>query len=154
MPQKIRKRETDDTTRASQRAYSWADIALLTDNFISGMLTYQATWTNGEATKTFNFDLKTGEAIELATLFKKGFDYSLFIKKYAAKEIIKNPIYKHNKDFRNWIKNQEFSFFTIGKKGISFYTDYHIIYDRQRIMIPYKKLNRNIRKNAPVRELF
>lgn len=152
--QKIRKKSPKVAARANQRAYSWTDVALLTDDFISGMLTYHATWTKGEATKTFNYDLKGGNAIELTDIFKKNFDYKAFVKKYAAEAIIKNPIYKRNKDFRTWIKNQEFSFFTLGKEGISFYTDFHIIYDRQRIVVPYKKLKGNIKKNSPVRQLF
>jgi len=152
--QKIRKKGTDEALRASQRAYSWTDVALLTDDFMSGMLTYHATWVNGEETKTFNYDLANGEIIELATIFKKGFDYKQFIKKQVGAEIIKMPIYKRNKGFRNWIKNQEFTYFTLGKEGISFYSDFHIIYDRQRIMIPYKKLKSNIRKNASIRQLF
>ncbi len=152
--QKIRKQGTKTALRASQRAYSWTDVTLLTDDFVSGMLTYHTTWANGEATKTFNYDLVNGEVIELATLFKKGFNYQQFIKKQVAAEIIKMPIYKRNEGFRNWIKNQEFTYFTLGKAGISFYSDFHIIYDRQRIMIPYKKLKSNIRKNAAVRQLF
>ena len=121
---------------------------------MSGVLTYHTTWANGEDTKTFNYDLANGEIIELATLFKKGFKYQQFIKKQAAAEIIKLPIYKQDEGFRNWIKNQTFTYFTLGKEGISFYSDFHIIYDRQRIMIPYKKLKSNIRKNASVRQLF
>lgn len=152
--QKIRKEGTNTELRASQRAYSWTDIALLTDNFVSGMLTYHTTWGKSEETKTFNYDLENEEVIELATLFKKGFNYQLFIKKQIAKEIIKFPIYKQNEGFRNWVKNQEFTNFTLGKEGISFYSDFHIIYDRQRILIPYKKLKGNIRKNASVRQLF
>ncbi len=152
--QKIRKKGTKAELRASQRAYSWTDVALLTDNFVSGMLTYHATWGVGEETKTFNYDLTNGEVIELTTIFKKGFNYKQFIKKQVAAEIIKSPIYKRNESYRNWIKNQEFTYFTLGKEGISFYSDFHIIYDRQRIMIPYKKLKANIRKNASVRQLF
>ena len=152
--QTIRKKTPNAKVRASQRAYSWTDIALFTDDFISGMLTYHATWIEGEETKTFNYDFKNGEPIELEDIFKKGFDYQTFVKKMAREEIIKNPIYKNNKGFRNWIKDQEFSFFTLEKDGISFYTDFHIIYDRQRILIPYKKLKGNIRKNASVRQLF
>ena len=152
--QKIRKKIPAVDIRANQRASGWTDIVLLTDEFISGMLTYHATWTKRESTKTFNFDLKGGNPIELSDIFKKNFDYNAFVKKYAAEAIIKNPVYKRNKDFRNWIKNQEFSFFTLDKEGISFYTDFHIIYDRQRIVIPYKKLKGNIRKNSPVRQLF
>ena len=152
--QKIRKKGTKPELRASQRAYSWTDVALLTDDFVSGMLTYHTTWVNGKATKTFNYDLKNGEVVELAALFKKGFNYQLFIKKQVAEEIIKLAIYKRDEDFRNWIKNQTFTNFTLGKDGISFYSDFHIIYGRQRIMIPYKKIKSNIRKNASVRQLF
>lgn len=152
--QEIRKKGTDAELRASQRAYSWTDVALLTEEFMSGMLTYHATWVKGEETKTFNYDLVNGEIIELANIFKKGFDYKQFIKKQVGAEIIKSPIYKKNKDFRNWIKNQEFTYFTLGKEGISFYSDFHIIYDRQRVMISYKKLKANIRKNASIRQLF
>lgn len=152
--QRIRKKTADTELRASQRAYSWSDVLLLTDEFISGMLTYQATWTQGESTKTFNYNLKTGELIELPTIFKKGFNYQLFIKKYIAQEIIKSPIYKNNTDFRNWIKDEQFTFFTLGKEGITFYTEFHIIYDRQQVTIPYKKLKANIRKNASIRQLF
>lgn len=152
--QKVRKKSADASNRASQRAYSWTDVKFLNEQFVSGMLTYHATWKNGEETKTFNYDLTTGENIDLADIFKKGFDYQVFIKKQVAEEIIKSPIYKHNKDFRNWVKNQDFSFFTLGHEGISFYTDFHIIYDRQRVTIPYKKLKGDIRKNSSVRQLF
>ncbi|MEM1123551.1 MAG: hypothetical protein AAGJ18_24140, partial [Bacteroidota bacterium] len=92
--QKIRKQTANATTRSSQRAYSWSDVTLLNESFVSGMLTYHATWLNGELTKTFNYDLTNGENIELANIFKKGFDYEVFIKKEVGQEIIKNPLYK------------------------------------------------------------
>jgi len=152
--QKIRKKVADANTRASQRAYSWTDVTLLNEEFVSGMLTYHATWLNGQQTKTFNYNLATGENIELADIFKKGFDYEVFIKKQVGEEIIKSPLYKYNKDFRNWVKDQDFRFFTLGQEGISFYTEFHIIYDRQRVMIPFKKMKGNIRKNSTVRQLF
>ena len=150
----IRRKEASVDARASQRAYSWTDVAFLSENFISGMLTYHASWRGKEETKTFNFDLKKGEIILLEDLFKKGFDYRIFLKKYAAEQILRLPIYKRDKDFRNWVKDQKFEHFTIGKTGISLYTDFHIIYGRQQVFIPYKKIKSNIKKNATVRKLF
>lgn len=152
--QQSRKKTADVASRASQRAYSWTDIELLTDDFISGMLTYHTTWSEQERTKTFNYDLTTNSVIELKDIFKKGFNYQSFVKKYISEEIKKEAIYKHDAEFRKWITIEEFPFFTIGKDGISFFTEFHFIYGRQRVLIPYKKMKSNIRKNAPVKGLM
>ena len=151
---KIRNKLPNADNRAGQRAYSWSDIEFLTDNFASGLLTYQSTWSVGQKTKAFNFDFEAGENIELSSIFKKGFDYNSFIKKYINAEIIKSPLYKDNKRFRRWVDTQQFDYFTIGQAGFSFYSDYHVIYGRQRVLIPYKKLKGDIRKNSVVRQLF
>ena len=150
----IRKKKPDADLRASQRAYSWTDIEILTDQFISGLLTYHTSWSGLQKTKTFNYDFTSGELIDLPGIFKKGFDYESFIKEYISEEITKTQLYKNNRAFRNWIRKQEFPHFTFDQTGISFYTEFHIVYDRQRVLVPYKKLKGYIRKNAAVRSLF
>jgi hypothetical protein len=152
--QSVRKRVANPQSRSSQRAYSWTEIELLTNDFISGLLTYHSTWSNQQKTKTFNYDLQSNQPVQLDDIFKKGFDYKAFVKKYANETILKSALYKNDHQFRNWIINQDFPFFTIDHDGISFYTDFHIVYDRQRILIPYKKLKGNIRKKSIVRKLF
>ncbi len=151
---RMRKKPLETQLRASQRAYGWTDIEILNDEFISGMLTFHNTWSNMEKTNAFNFNFSTNNSIELADIFKRGFNYTDFIKKYIQEEIKKNAFYKSDPNFRNWIMQKDFSFFTLGREGIYFYTDFHIVYDRQKVLIPYKKLKSNIRKNAPIRSLL
>ena len=152
--QAMRKQSPTPALRASQRAYTWSDVTTLNDQFISGLLTHQATWSDRVATRSFNYDLQNGERLELEGLFKKGFDYQLFIKKFIADEIIKTPFYKSNAAFREWVKNQPFVHFTIELDGLALYTDYHAVYGRQRVLIPFKKIKKNVRKNAPIRALY
>ena len=150
----MRKKAMSASLRASQRAYSWTDVEMLNKEFISGMLTYHNTWSGTEKTKTFNYNFKTSNRIELADIFKRKFDYNSFIKKYIQEAIKYNPLYKNDPDFRKWILQKDFPFFMLGQEGIYFYTNFHIVYGRQKVLIPYKKLKSNIKKNAPIKSLL
>lgn len=152
--QKMRTQSTTPDRRASQRAYAWSDIEGLNDDYISGLLTYYSTWSGKKESKAFNFDFKSKQNLMLGDIFKRDFDYQVFIQKMIGEEIRKNPYYQNDRGFRDWIKTESFKHFTINGNGLAFFTDFHIVYGRQKIVVPYKKLKSNIRKNSPLRELF
>jgi len=139
--------------RAAVRAFAWCDVELYSDQLISGYINFTNTWSERQRGKTFAYDLGTGKEITLMNIFNDDFDYKKFIRTYINNEISKHPLYR-DYDYRKWVANQDFSFFTIRKEGLSFATQYSMIYGQQQVTIPFWKLKPYLRKNSPVVHLI
>ena len=151
----VRKKNKTETPalRASLRAYAWTDLDLLSDQLISGFITFSNTWSSGRVGQSFSFDLKKGKEITFDNLFKPEFDYRRYIWNELNRKIKKHPMYK-NEGFRSWISALEFPYFTIRKEGVSFSSGFDTIYGQQRITIPFKDLKPYLRKGNPVEHLY
>lgn len=150
----IRKEQAVPVLRASQRGYSWTEVTLYKKDFISGLLTYNTTWNGKKSTKAFNYDFENKASIELEDVFKGGFDYKKFIKKYIKAELQKDATYKNDVSYQAWLDQQNFTLFTVGQDGMHFFTDFHGVYGRQSVVIPYKKLKSNIKRQAAIKRLL
>jgi len=150
----IRKEQAVPTLRASQRGYSWTEVTLYKKDFISGLLTYNNTWNGKKATKAFNYDFKNKASIELEDIFKGGFDYKAYIKKYVKEELQRDATYKKDISYQAWVDQQSFSLYTVGQDGLHFFTAFHSVYGRQSVIIPYKKMKSNIKKKTAIKRLF
>jgi len=56
--------------------------------------------------------------------------------------------------FKKWLNNQDFKAFNFRYEGIYFATDFHPLYGRQSITIPYKKLKPFFAKNNIVQNFL
>ena len=150
----IRKEQAVPALRASQRGYSWTEVTLYKKDFISGLLTYNNTWNGKKHTKAFNYDFENKASIELEDIFKGGFDYRKYIKEYIKEELQQDATYKKDISYQAWIDQQNFSLYTVGRDGLHFFTDFHSVYGRQSVLIPYKKMKSNIKRKAAIKRLF
>lgn len=139
--------------RASVRAYGWSDTELITKRIISGQVNYTCTWSTGEYSRAFNFDLKKGREINIEDIFKPEFNYKLFIDAFIRRNFTQHPLYD-DPDFRAWLDQEDFRIFTIRGDGITFSTKFNIIYGRVHITIPFKELDPYITKSSAVRTVM
>ncbi len=139
--------------RAKVRAYAWSDLEMLSDEIISGFITYSNTWSVGLRGQAFNFDLRSGREIMISDIFIDNFDHSRFLKKYISKNIDKHRLYR-NSQYREWLATTMFPYFTIHKEGISFCSNFNATYGQQRVTIPYSDLIPYLHKENPVRHLY
>lgn len=150
----IRKERATPPLRASQRGYTWTEVNFYSNDFISGLLTHDNTWEGNKSTKAFNYDFASRASVELEDIFKAGFDYDAFIKEYIHSEFKENVAYKSDVSFQAWLNQQNFKLFTVGREGLHFFSNFHIVYGRQSVLIPYKKIKSNIKKKSTIRRLF
>lgn len=150
----IRQERATPPLRASQRGYTWTEINFYSNDFISGLLTHDNTWESTKSTKAFNYDFANRASIELEDIFKAGFNYNTFIKEYIQESFKRNVDYRSDVSFQAWLNQQNFELFTVGREGLYFFSNFHIVYGRQSVLIPYKKIKSNIKKKSNVRRLL
>ncbi len=150
----IRQERATPPLRASQRGYTWTEVNFYSNDFISGLLTHDNTWEGNKSTKAFNYDFANRASIELEDIFKAGFDYDAFIKNYIQEDFKDNEAYQSDVSFQAWLNQQHFKLFTVGREGLHFFSNFHIVYGRQSVLIPYKKIKSNIKKKSTIRRLF
>ena len=139
--------------RASLRAYGWCNIDMISDQLISGQLTFMNTWSKKQEGKNINFDFYTAKEITLKDIFKKDFDYQKFIRNYINKTINKHKRYR-DYEFRKWLAEEDFPYFTLREEGISFSTNFNMLYGQQQIVISYDTLEKYLKKNSPIKHLI
>jgi len=150
----IRSKPTRPNLRASQRGYAWTEVTLFKDHFVSGLLTFNNTWKEATMTKAFNYDFANKSSIELEDIFKRKFDYKTYVKEYIRETLLADKTYKNDISFQAWMDQQNFTLFTVGQEGLVFFTDFHSIYGRQSVVIPYKKIKSNIKKKTTIRRFI
>lgn len=139
--------------RAAVRAFAWCDLEHYSNQLISGYINFNSTWSDRQQGKVFNFDLKRNKEIRLEDIFREDFDFKKFIKTYINNEVSKHPLYR-DLDYRKWLRNQDFSFFTIRNEGLSFATQFSTIYGQQKVTIPFWKLKPYVKRNSPIEHLL
>ena len=146
-------RSIEPELRATARAYGWCDLDLISIQVISGIITLGNTWNKETNVHAFNFDLYTGEAITLESLFQDDFNWNTFVRNQVSKQIVQHAFY-NNEAFRKWLKKEPFDQFTIRKEGLHFRSSYNSIYGQQSITIPFKDLKPYLKKDTPLNDLM
>lgn len=129
------------------------DIAWINTQIISGSFF----WNDGESNKLvrypINYNLKSGEVVQVVDLFEKNSDYKSFIKKYidSTRTVLGKDFKKNKKDF---LLSDAFNYWNILPTGLCFYSEQHPIFGTYRILIPYERLEGRLRKNSFVRKLI
>ncbi len=132
--------------RQMLRSHAWTDIDVYNDELISGQIHFSSSWTKNAKSQNLNFNLKTGKEILAKDIFKSDFDQVAYAKKYMKNRMLQHAYAKDVK-FVEWLDTQQFEAFNFRSEGIYFATDFHPIYGRQSVTIPYKKLKDFFVKN-------
>lgn len=145
-----KKEQNTATSRSSQRASCWAEVACLTEHIFSGYLTFSETWNPQASGMSFNFDLRTGKPISFNELFNKSFNAKGWLDDFAKKESPKLPHYANDPDYRTWLAKEGFPMFTLRRDGLELSTLFHGQYGRQTLLVPYASLKPYMKKDNPV----
>jgi len=132
--------------RQMLRAHAWTDIDVYNNELVSGQMHFSNSWTKNSKSRNLNFDLNSGKEILAKDIFKSDFDQVTYAKKYMKNRLLQHAYAKDEK-FIEWLNTQEFEAFNFRSEGIYFATDFHPIYGRQSVTIPYKKLESFFVKN-------
>jgi hypothetical protein len=135
------------STRFSKRTTSDFYITLLSTDLISGYLYQQSTEGNRVISIPFIFDREKSKFYQIQDLFKKNFDYSFFIEKYVEK-IKRGRLIKENRLVQTLLKKEDFKHYVLAPEGILFFTDFHVVFGRRHILVPFEELISSIDNKA------
>ncbi len=135
--------------RAIEAASSWFNMDLMDDEFISGILTFNATWLDDYQDYSFIYDINNNEIIELKDIFKKDVDYQKLLKEKALK-ILQFRGLSGNDDYREWINQASFEYITLRNNGLRVNTEFHPIYGRQSVTIDLFEVKEKLNLNHSV----
>ncbi len=139
--------------RSSIRAYAWSDIDYYSPRLISGLLTFNNTWTIEPEGRSFNFDLENGQEIMLTDLFRKDFEANIFVLEYLHQHQLEYQWYQDSA-YRKWLAGRDFPYFTIRAEGICFGTAFNAVYGRHELTIPYEELKPYLKRKSPITHLL
>lgn len=139
--------------RSIASAAGWFETEHMTDKLISGYLTFNKSWEMDYEDIAFNYDLVKGKSFTLYDLFKTGVDYKALLREKTLKKLQFTSLYG-NKDFKEWVNNEDFRLFTIRENGIRFSTAFHPIYGRQSVTIPFSDIKEHLNPYSPVAHLY
>lgn len=147
------KKNATPANRNAQRASCWAEIACMTENILSGYLTFSDSWSKQAGGQSFNFDLRSGKEISINDLFNKGFNANTWLDDFAKRESPKLPHFAADPDYREWLVNEGFPMFTLRREGLELSTLFHPQYGRQTLLVPYASLKPYMKKDNPIADL-
>lgn len=139
--------------RASVRASAWSEIDYISEDIISGLMTFNDNWSTYQVNRSISYDLKNERAISLMDIFKSDFDYRNHLRNQLNMEISKHQLYK-DFEYREWLAKEDFPYFTIRKEGIRFCTKFHPIYGQQQMTISYQQLKPFLKDKSVIKELI
>ncbi|MEO6189156.1 MAG: hypothetical protein ABIO44_01150 [Saprospiraceae bacterium] len=129
------------------------DLAWCNHQYISGIFFWNEQGYRLNINYPLNYNLKSGEVIQLIDLFEKNTDYKSVIKNYidSSKQVLSVNFTKNNKEF---IQKDPFNYWTILPTGLCFTSELNSIYGAYRILVPYARLDALLRKNSFVKKLI
>lgn len=121
------------------------EIAVIDNQLISGNYYWKEPGIKQVVNYPFNFNLRSGEPIQLIDLFDKNSDYksTLIHCIDSCKKLI--SIHK-SESIKKFIANDPFNYWNLLPTGIIFYTEFSPVYGRYRIFIPHKRIEHLLRK--------
>ena len=126
--------------RLMYRCYGDMVITLMTDEFISGHLLIQDVQSQRTATHPFTFDRNKKRFLKLREIWNDDFNFSYFLKSLIENQ--KREILSSEKgEIRQLLKDQPFSHFGLTPEAMVFYTDFHFVYGRRSIYVPYDEIH-------------
>ena len=111
--------------RMKYQAYSWVDVELWTEDFVSGVIYKQYSWEDEVLATAFHYDIDNDKALDMTTAWNLGFD---------PDDSIVDSNYGHH----TWV---------VGYDALC-----RVYFDRvngiQRELYPYKNIEKHIKKNG------
>jgi|GEM_PF-2362302 len=131
--------DREPSERLTNRAIGDFYISLISEDIISGYLTFYNTQNPRIETVPFSFDRAKNKFYNLRNIWRKDFNYSYFLK-----SIIENKkralIQKEEALVKKMLKDTPFSHFNISSKGMVFFTDHNFVYGRRHILVPFDEI--------------
>ncbi len=126
--------------RLQYRSYGDFVISLASSEYISGHLHIQDPQTSRSTTYPFTFDRNKKKFVKLREIWKDDFNFSYFLKSLIENQ--KREVVKGEKGaVKQILKEQTFAHFGLTPNAIVFYTDFHFVYGRRSIYVPYEEID-------------
>ncbi len=132
--------EWDQDDRLRHRAAGDFFISLVTDDIVSGYLTFYSTTEARTKTSTFTFDRGKKRFYKIREIWRKDFNFSYFLKSLLENQK-RRLVAKELPVIRKLLKDTPFSHYNLAAQGIVFFTDYNFVYGRRHILIPYEEIS-------------
>ncbi|MEP7197866.1 MAG: hypothetical protein ABI851_15215 [Saprospiraceae bacterium] len=129
------------------------DVCFATNQLISGNFFWNEPGYRLNINYPFNFNLRSGEIIQLSDIFDKNADYKSFLRNYidSSKQILSKKL---QPAVRNFILNDQFNYWTILPTGLCFTSEFHSIYGTYRLLVPFRKLEPMLKRNSILKKYF
>ncbi len=132
--------EWEPSDRLENKAIGDFYISLVTEDIISGYLTFYSTTEPRTSTITFTFDRNKKKFYKIREIWRKDFNFSYFLKSLLENQK-RAIIAKEGSIIRKLLKDVPFTYYNLTEQGIVFFTDYNFIYGRRHILIPYDEIS-------------
>ncbi len=132
--------EWEPGDRLANKAVGDFFISLVTEDIVSGYLTFHSTTEPRTSTTTFTFDRNKKKFYKIREIWRKDFNFSYFLKSLLENQK-RAIVAKEAPVIRRLLKDTPFSYYNLTEQGIVFFTDYNFIYGRRHILIPYEEIS-------------
>ncbi len=119
-------------------ANGWVDIHHFSEQFISGLLSFQNNWKDTNIRKAFIFDRTNGEFLDSEDLFASNNIHEI-IESFVERHKTEYPPFKE-KMIRVWLQNQEFEYLSLSNNGLNLSTEFSTIFGSKTIFLPYSEV--------------
>ncbi len=126
--------------RLKYRSYGSFVITLMSPEFISGHLHIQDPLISRSITYPFTFDRNKKRFVRLREIWRDDFNFSYFLNRLIENQK-REVVNKEKGDVRQILKSQAFTHFGLTPTALVFYTDFHFIYGRRSIYVPYDEID-------------
>ena len=150
--QKLALEQTGTDSTHLQKSFLTMDVAWISDYWISGDILI--TGSNNKTNKSsFNYSFRQNENLDIADLFEKEVDIKLLIDPLIHDQKTKLAA-SGTKGYKHFIMNDKFKHWTLWPQGICFSSEANNIWGTQHLLIPYKLIKNQIRKNGPLKRVL
>ncbi len=127
-------------------AVSWQS-----NQFISGYFFWNEAGYRQPVMYPFNFNLRSGENMEIQDLFEKNADYKSVIRQYVD-SCQTRLMAGMQREMKEHVRRQHFNYWNLLPTGICFFTEMSPVYGVYRILVPYSRLDPLLRKNGFIKK--
>ncbi len=148
-----RRDQNHPNLRASLHGNAWTEVELMNDRIFSCFITFQDSWSLTNTGRAINFDLNTGRELQPEDIFREEVDLKDFVWQYLDEHLDQLPL-GEDKAFRLWLVKQDFPYVTLQQNGICFSTHFDSVYGRQKVVIPYERIQSYLLPDSPISYLL
>ena len=131
--------EQQPEDRFKYRASGDFVLTLLSEDIISGFLTFNSSVQPRLETIAFSYDRAKKRFHRIQDIWENDFDYRFFLTR-AIENKKRGILNSEDPIIRSVLKDEPFTHFVLSFNGIVFFTDYHSIYGRRSVLLPYREI--------------